>query len=134
MKSIDYLEKLKDPRWQKKRLEILQRDNWTCKNCLAKERTLHVHHIFYFPKVEPWDIHPGFLITLCEECHEAQRFSTEKITDEIGMLLNDLWSSGFDCFTDLVDIAYAFHETKRPEGSPLNIEIIAKREVWGGRQ
>ncbi len=66
---MDYLEKLKDPRWQKKRLEILERDGWKCMCCGNKDRTLHVHHIFYFPQKEPWDIPNGFLITFCERCH-----------------------------------------------------------------
>jgi len=30
MAKLTYSEKLKDPRWQKKRLEILSRDNFTC--------------------------------------------------------------------------------------------------------
>lgn len=71
MEKKTYSEKLKDPRWQKKRLEILERDSWTCKGCGAKERTLHVHHIFYFPGKDPWEIENGFLITLCEDCHKG---------------------------------------------------------------
>ncbi len=27
---MTYAEQLKDPRWQKRRLEILQRDEWRC--------------------------------------------------------------------------------------------------------
>jgi hypothetical protein len=71
MGKTAYIEKLKDPRWQKKRLEILQRDSWTCRSCGDKTNTLHVHHIFYLPRMEPWDVPDGFLITLCEGCHEG---------------------------------------------------------------
>lgn len=39
----EYLEKLKDPRWQKRRLEIFQRDEFTCQVCFDTESTLHVH-------------------------------------------------------------------------------------------
>lgn len=69
MENKTYSEKLKDPRWQKKRLEILERDDWKCMACGTKDNTLHVHHIFYFPKKEPWEIENGFLITFCEDCH-----------------------------------------------------------------
>jgi 5-methylcytosine-specific restriction endonuclease McrA len=31
----DYLAKCKDPRWQKVRLEVFQRDEWTCQVCFA---------------------------------------------------------------------------------------------------
>jgi|WetSurMetagenome_2_1015567.scaffolds.fasta_scaffold161764_2 hypothetical protein len=71
MTKIEYYEKLKDPRWQKKRLEILERDEWSCRNCGDHETTLHVHHIFYLPKNDPWEISNGFLITLCEKCHKS---------------------------------------------------------------
>ena len=114
MKKNEYFEKLKDPRWQKKRLEILERDNWTCRYCGDTEKTLHVHHLFYIPKVEPWEIHNGFLLTLCERCHgnmpcdegyekcdECPAFKedcvgtgnrTGEISAAIGWLLNSIWS------------------------------------------
>lgn len=48
-----YSEKLKSPKWQKKRLEILQRDEFTCQHFNDKENTLHVHHIAY--SGNPWE-------------------------------------------------------------------------------
>lgn len=70
--SKAYIEKLRDPRWQKKRLEVLNRDNWTCQDCSSTEKTLHVHHKVYFPNTEPWEYDPMHLITLCHECHELE--------------------------------------------------------------
>lgn len=78
-----YTEKLKDPRWQKKRLEVLERDNWACQSCGDDESTLHIHHRKYIPDKDPWDISKDFLITLCKECHESEK---EKWSD---------YSSGF---------------------------------------
>ena len=49
-----YSEKLKDPRWQKKRLEIFERDNWACKKCGDTDTTLHLHHLEY-QNCDPWD-------------------------------------------------------------------------------
>jgi hypothetical protein len=72
---MNYSEKLKDPRWQKLRLEIFNRDAWTCQKCLSKADTLTVHHKFYFPGKEPWDYGQEELITLCESCHEEESFS-----------------------------------------------------------
>ena len=66
----DYAEKLKDPRWQKKRLEVFSRDQWTCRLCDAKDKSLNIHHIFYIKGFEPWDYPSGLLITLCCDCHE----------------------------------------------------------------
>jgi 5-methylcytosine-specific restriction endonuclease McrA len=71
----NYSELLKDPRWQRVRLKILERDKWQCQGCGEKEKTLHVHHKFYQVGFMPWDYNDEILITLCEECHlsEEQR-------------------------------------------------------------
>lgn len=66
-----YAEKLKDPRWQKKRLKILDRDHFTCQACRDETNTLHVHHLQYF-KGEPWEVDDIYLVTLCESCHEEE--------------------------------------------------------------
>lgn len=69
-----YSDKLRSPKWQRKRLEILQRDDFTCKTCGDTETTLNVHHIEY-GKGDPWDVENDKLITLCEHCHlEVENF------------------------------------------------------------
>lgn len=68
MSESNYSKLLKHPEWQKKRLEILNRDNFTCRLCGDTETTLHVHH-FEYSKVFPWNIESDKLITLCEYCH-----------------------------------------------------------------
>lgn len=74
---MTYSEKLKDPRWQKKRLEIMQRDNFTCKLCGDTKETLHIHHSRY--KGTPWQADDEHLHTICATCH---RFMTYKEKDE----------------------------------------------------
>jgi hypothetical protein len=64
---MTYKEKLLDPRWQKKRLQILDRDNFTCQCCGDNTRTLNVHHKSYFNN--PWDVDNTELITYCSDCH-----------------------------------------------------------------
>lgn len=66
-----YREKLKDPRWQKKRLQILERDEWCCQNCGDSGNTLHVHHLRYCDG-EPWETPPRWLVTLCSDCHQGE--------------------------------------------------------------
>lgn len=68
-KRSAYMEKLRDPRWQKMRLEIMQRDDWECKRCKNREQTLNVHHRWYESGKEPWDYPADALVTLCEDCH-----------------------------------------------------------------
>lgn len=66
---MTYAEKLKHPKWQKKRLEILERDSFTCSYCGDTETTLHVHHLEYKGK-NPWDTPSDSLVCACEDCHE----------------------------------------------------------------
>lgn len=71
LKMTSYLEKLKDPRWQKKRLEIFQRDNWKCVECGDDKSTLHVHHEEYSSS-DPWNTVNDKLKTLCDNCHSKK--------------------------------------------------------------
>jgi len=64
-----YSDLLRDPRWQRKRLEILQRDGFACRCCGSKTETLHVHHGYYARGRKPWEYNNESLWTVCEECH-----------------------------------------------------------------
>lgn len=64
---MTYTKQLQDPRWQKKRLEVLERDDWRCKKCGDKKTELQVHHIKYHKKA--WDTPLKHLDTLCAHCH-----------------------------------------------------------------
>lgn len=81
-----YYEKLKDPRWQKRRLEILQRDHWKCRQCGDAKNTLHVHHRSYKKNTEPWEYHDSYLISLCEECHSQFTFQQGVLSAIAGKL------------------------------------------------
>lgn len=72
MSKADYLAKLRDPRWQKMRLQVLERDDWACQACFDGESTLHVHHRIYHRGREPWEYKMDDLVTLCESCHAAE--------------------------------------------------------------
>lgn len=67
----NYSELLRDPRWQKKRLEIMQRDNFRCLQCGSKVKTLNVHHQYYVKGRSPWEYGNDSLLTLCEDCHHG---------------------------------------------------------------
>lgn len=62
-----YAEKLRDPRWQRKRLKILERDEWRCSHCHDDQSSLQVHHKKYHG--DPWEASNDDLETLCEHCH-----------------------------------------------------------------
>lgn len=79
-----YSDKLKNPKWQKRRLYILNRDEWTCQKCYDNETTLHVHHRRYSNEYkEPWDYPDNLLVTLCETCHQQE---TDQMNDALKYL------------------------------------------------
>jgi hypothetical protein len=67
-----YSEWLRDPRWQKKRLEIMQRDGFACRSCSSTTATLNVHHNYYERRRLPWEYNESALVTLCEDCHKKE--------------------------------------------------------------
>jgi len=83
---MDYKEKLKDPRWQRKRLEIMQRDKFTCQICKATDNSLQVHHRHYLTGREPWDYTNELLITLCFVCHKKEEDLKAKAYDVVNAL------------------------------------------------
>lgn len=83
---MTYSQKLKDPRWQKKRLEILQRDSFSCQNCGETTKTLHVHHRVY-NGCDPWSINNECLLSLCEDCHKIFEIVTPEAIKNINSIL-----------------------------------------------
>ena len=80
MAYISYREQLLDPKWQKKRLQVLERDKFTCHSCLSTDNTLHVHHKMYKNGRMAWEYHIDDLVTLCHECHNiAELLNKQKI-------------------------------------------------------
>lgn len=70
---MTYKEQLLDPRWQRRRLEVFQRDNFTCQanKCGATTETLEVHHMEYI-NIPIWDYPDDMLVTLCYKCHDKE--------------------------------------------------------------
>lgn len=85
---MEYKEQLKNPKWQKKRLEIFQRDNFTCQICLDTEETLQVHHKSYDKGKLAWEYGNDRLTTLCATCHEelTKHLKTGSNPDEFALI------------------------------------------------
>lgn len=79
MASNTYLELLRDPRWQKKRLEVLNESNWQCSLCFSKGKTLHVHHLQYRKGAMPWEYSREELEVLCEDCHDLAHLARRRL-------------------------------------------------------
>ena len=75
----EFWEQYKDPRWQRKRLEIQDRDGWMCRCCGASDKTLNVHHSYYERGRDVWDYPDYSYFTFCEDCHAKKHAAKPNI-------------------------------------------------------
>lgn len=80
-KKETYADYLRSPLWQRKRLEIFERDNFTCQHCGTREKELQVHHMSYSHGTKPWEYPNDKLITLCKDCHENETQCSRELYD-----------------------------------------------------
>lgn len=66
---MTYLEKLRDPRWQKMAADVKYLAGWRCDTCDADDINLQVHHKIYIKGREPWEYPIDNFQCLCEFCH-----------------------------------------------------------------
>lgn len=92
-----YSEKLKDPRWQKKRLEMLKSAGFKCESCGDTEEELHVHHVYYEKDRQPWDYPDEAYLVLCTKCHNKWHILKSGL-DHI------LCKTGTDQFQEIIGI------------------------------
>ena len=76
---MNYNDQIKSGKWQKKRLEIMQRDDFQCL-CCQSENQLTVHHLYYLPGLKVWEYDNDSLVTVCEKCHNILTFDYVKIS------------------------------------------------------
>lgn len=72
-----YSDKLRDPRWQQKRLKLLEAAEWKCWSCESGTTNLQVHHQYYLRNTDPWDYEDDCYKVLCEDCHKTNQKSME---------------------------------------------------------
>lgn len=96
-----YNEMLRDPRWQRKRLCVMDRDGFRCRDCGREDRTLNVHHCHYM-RGGPWETPDELLLTLCEECHVKRG----KIEEQVKLALAETLAN---THTDALSAMMATH-------------------------
>lgn len=85
---MTYSDKLKDPRWQKVRLKIMERDSFGCQFCGDKKSQLQVHHLIYRKNADPWEYEHDELKTLCCNCHK----SVTEVRKQVLERLDEVWN------------------------------------------
>lgn len=83
---MTYQDQIKSPKWQKKRLEILEMYNFTCNVCKDTSSQLHVHHVYYVKGKKIWEYETHMLSCLCENCHKKIHELNDKLNESLGIL------------------------------------------------
>jgi hypothetical protein len=81
-----YSDKLKDPKWQQKRLRVFEKAGFRCGRCHVETKMLHVHHAYYEKGVKPWEYPDESLHCLCVDCHEHVQQISSLLQREIGTI------------------------------------------------
>lgn len=89
MKNNNYSEKLKNPKWQKKRLEVLNLRGFKCELCSCETKELHVHHRFYLKGREVWEYDNDVFQVLCCDCHTKEHENKNAVTEKIIEVIPD---------------------------------------------
>ncbi len=138
--SESYLQKLRDPRWQKMRLKIMERDEFTCKICGDKKNTLHVHHRWYRRGADPWDYPETALVTLCAKCHERESQERKDLEQKIQGMLSGLFVSQLTDVAAILEAVtndpipwYALSSIRDEVARPDGIDDLHERahQRWG---
>lgn len=81
MKKQNYSEQIKSPKWQKKRLEVLNLRGFKCEECGNEEQQLHIHHRVYIKNRQAWEYDNDIFQVLCSDCHEKVHQKKEKVVE-----------------------------------------------------
>lgn len=138
MATLTYKQQLLHPNWQRKRLEILQRDEFVCQCCYDDQSTLHVHHKRYVRGRMAWEYPDSELVTLCEGCHETMHATS----DAAKAMLAALPVDGPGCLSNVVGVLAGFatgeqgmdfHEVYADEPHHYLVGQVANRLMWAMR-
>lgn len=90
----DYKTQYMHPKWQKRRLEMLESVDYQCQSCEDTEKTLHVHHKRYIKGRDVWDYPDDDLEVLCADCHKHEHWQKDELNKMISsfdsMQISDL--------------------------------------------
>ncbi len=123
----NYSELLRDPRWQKRRLQIMDRDQYTCQRCFSDTKPLNVHHRIYYSGHNPWEYGDIDLVTLCEDCHKYESDNLNAALKNLSDVIRSLFLSD-----DIRKLTIGFSGLDTSIGSDVLASVI--KEAFLNRQ
>jgi hypothetical protein len=112
-------EKYLDPLWQRKKTEIQIRDNFTCMQCNAQHRQLHVHHNYYELNKDPWDYPDLCFYLLCDICHKEEHDIQIYVKNELFLSFKKFGFTNKSLLRIIDGLSY-------PKGLPAHPDLVAE--------
>ena len=106
---MTYSKKLSDGRWQRKRLQIFQRDGFRCQDCGSQD-DLQVHHLYYLTGIQPWEHPDDLLTTLCGNCHQKRQPTEQAVHSYVARRLSRV------SHEHMLDLAWRLLESHLAQG------------------
>lgn len=129
-----YADLLKDPRWQKKRLEVMERDKFTCRSCGDTKSTLNVHHAYYEKGKMPWEYPDESLVTWCEECHDRrQKMQNYMLKSILNYGLEEMYGLYSFVTSPIIDQRSFFTAVCLNEEVLPSLNILTDIVLWNAR-
>ena len=122
MAKQTYYDLLRHPNWQRKRLEILERADFTCEQCGDTEKTLNVHHKRYRKGAKPWEYENHELSSLCEDCHQREHADREEIADALSIVDPGRLDEILGFIVGLYVVDQCFAEPAPPDATHLPVK------------
>ena len=92
-----------DPKWKKKRLEIIKQSGEKCQRCKRSDKQLHVHHLSYKTDRSPWEYPDSNLVCLCEDCHAELHYLNDEIK-RLNRFFSEAWCMSI--FDEKYDVSH----------------------------
>jgi hypothetical protein len=124
-----YYEQLKHPKWQARRLEVLNRAGFTCEACGDQETTLHVHHILYRKGAAPWEYADHELQALCENCHASWHLMKARLDEIVARVMARIGNGGVERVVGYLQAMLVQEEVgEEPRASCIEVETADELE------
>ena len=89
MDKKDFMAQYRSKWWMETSKRIKSRDHNTCQMCGCNDKPLSVHHLCYGENGS-LKVEDDSLITLCDECHESQKYYREGCNELLGDIRSKL--------------------------------------------
>lgn len=111
-----YSKALRDPRWQKRRLEAMEAAGWMCRQCGTDTQEMHVHHMLYIKGRKPWEYENRHLLALCADCHKDTESAKRRFEETLSDYATSTGSAS-DVYDHLAGYLFARYEkSELPSG------------------